>query len=87
VSDPWDRYSRGGSETVIKAHGLEFVVTTATAAAYCEPDGQAKFSYDEMGLLNRAVDGEKLPAEISKALHSVKRILGGEIIDAKSFAR
>jgi hypothetical protein len=84
--NPWDKYAKAGSETVLRAHGLEFVITTAAAAAYCQSTGMAQFSYDEIRMLQTAAGDAKLPKELSEALHRVKRIIGGRIIDAKSLA-
>lgn len=79
-NNPWDKYLPPIEELTFQVHGLTFYVTNDTESVTRPADGRAVFTVSETRLLQRAVPGKKLPPELSKAIHAVKRILGGEVV-------
>lgn len=78
MPEPWDKYLNRVDDRGFVAHGLQFIVTGDPEKACKDGTGFAMFSHREVMRLRRSVKGGKLPPELSRILHSVKRILGGE---------
>lgn len=81
-AEPWDKYiDKEIIERTFTSHGLEFVVTTDKESVDRDSDGRAVFTVKETELLKRACGGGKLPESLSRSLHSIKSILGGEVVE------
>lgn len=76
---PWKRHLVDIPDQTFEAHGLEFIVTRdEDRAEQSYTEGKAIFTRDEVSALRKLADKTgKIPKELSIALHSVKRILGG----------